>query len=243
MITISAAVAQIIAQPAPVIILDTCNLLDLFRRDSTRQQPRVPSEEIGVASQLLQLAPGRPTAIHLVVPELVPGEFADHADRIEKEFDRWLEFHDDNQAWLEEAAPWVGISLPTFLAVHPLGLHAAFRRLAEELLAQAIALDRDQPSLNRAVARLIAQKRPSHRKEIKDSIKLEQSLELCSQLRKPGFVGHVAFVSSNTNDYAAVSTTSQLHDDLQAEFSGVSLEYFPSLRAAIGSLRAIGELP
>ena len=38
MIPISAAVGQIIAQSAPVIILDTCNLLDLFRRDSTRQQ-------------------------------------------------------------------------------------------------------------------------------------------------------------------------------------------------------------
>jgi hypothetical protein len=50
MITIPAAVAQIGAQPAPVIILDTCNFLDLFRRDTARQQPRVPAEEIRTAS-------------------------------------------------------------------------------------------------------------------------------------------------------------------------------------------------
>ena len=50
MTTITAAVAQIIAKPAPVIILDTCNFLDLFRRDTTRQQPRVPAEEIRIAS-------------------------------------------------------------------------------------------------------------------------------------------------------------------------------------------------
>ena len=53
MTTITAAVAQIIAQRAPVIILDTCNFLDLFRRDTTRQQPRIPAEEIRIASELL----------------------------------------------------------------------------------------------------------------------------------------------------------------------------------------------
>ena len=41
MTSITAAVAQIIAQPAPVIILDTCNLLDLFRRsDATTASSR-----------------------------------------------------------------------------------------------------------------------------------------------------------------------------------------------------------
>ena len=87
MTTITAAVAQIIAKPAPVIILDTCNFLDLFRRDTTRQQPRVPAEEIRIASELLQLVTARPDAVHLVVPELVPGEFAGHANRIERAFD------------------------------------------------------------------------------------------------------------------------------------------------------------
>ncbi|MGA2702199.1 MAG: hypothetical protein ABSH35_14030 [Isosphaeraceae bacterium] len=243
MTSITAVAAQIIAQPAPVTILDTCNFLDLFRRDTTRQQPRVPAEEIRIASELLQLVTARPDAVHLVVPELVPGEFADHASRIEREFAGWLGFHDENQDWLAEAAPWIGTALPTPLAVHPLGLHAGFRRLANELLAQAIVLDRDQTSLNRAVARLIAKRRPSHKKEIKDSMNMEQSLELCSQLRNSGFTHPAVFISSNTNDYAAASTSSQLHNDLQAEFVAVSLEYFPSLRAAIGSLRARGVLP
>ena len=103
MTTITAAVAQIIAQPAPVIILDTCNFLDLFRRDTTRQQPRVPAEEIRIASELLQLVTARPDAVHLVVPELVPGEFADHANRTERAFDGWFGFHDENQDWLAEA--------------------------------------------------------------------------------------------------------------------------------------------
>jgi hypothetical protein len=85
MSTIADAVAHIRARAAPVILLDTCSLLDLFRRDSTRQQPRVSANEIRTAAELLQLVTARPDVVHLVVPELVPGEFADHADRIERE--------------------------------------------------------------------------------------------------------------------------------------------------------------
>jgi hypothetical protein len=81
---IADTMAQICAQAAPVVMLDTCSLLDLFRRDDPPQQPRVVSDEIRAASDLLQLVSARPGAAHLVVPELVPGEFADHADRIQK---------------------------------------------------------------------------------------------------------------------------------------------------------------
>lgn len=54
MTVIADAVAHISARPAPVVIVDTCNFLDLFRRDTTRRQPRVPAEEIRIAFQLLQ---------------------------------------------------------------------------------------------------------------------------------------------------------------------------------------------
>jgi hypothetical protein len=235
-IPIPAAVARILAQPAPVLIIDTCNFLDLFRRDGARPQPRVPWEEIRIASILLNKVTDQPGSVHLVVPELVPGEFADHADRIEREFDDWLGAHDRNQLWLAKATPWVGTALPSPFEVYPFGLQAAFRRLANDLLARALVLDRDPTSLNRAVARLIAKRRPSHKNEIKDSMNLEQSRELCSQLRNSGFTHSVAFISSNTNDYAAATSSSHLHVDLQPEFTAVSLEYFPSLRAALGAL-------
>jgi hypothetical protein len=243
MITIAAALAQIRASPAPVILLDTCSPLGLFRRDSVRQQPRVPADEIRTAAELLQLLTVRPDAAHLVVPELVPGEFADHADRIEREFEGWFQFHDENQNWFVEAALWVGTVLPSAAAVHPLGLHARLRQLAEDLLARALVLSPDQACLDRAVHRLIAKRRPSHKKEMKDSMNLEQCLELGTQLQRAGFPYARVFVSSNTNDFAETSTSSRLHPDLQADFAAASLAYFTSLRAAVGSLRASGQIP
>ncbi|HVA49772.1 MAG TPA: hypothetical protein VNH11_25620 [Pirellulales bacterium] len=102
---------------------------------------------------------------------------------------------------------------------------------------------RDQACLDRAVARLIAKRRPSHQKEIKDSMNLEQSLELSGRLQNAAFAPARVFVSSNTNDFAAGATSAAVHPDLQGEFAAAGLEFFTSLRAALGSLRARGQLP
>ncbi len=55
MITIADASAQIQAHPAPVILIDTCSLLDLFRRDAKSLQPRAPAEVIQSAPEFLLL--------------------------------------------------------------------------------------------------------------------------------------------------------------------------------------------
>lgn len=240
MTTIADAATHITTRPAPVLFIDTCSFLDLFRRDGTRKQPRVAPDEVRAAADLLQLATAHADAVHLVVPELVPREFADNAGEIEQDFQRWLRFHDDNQSWLADAAVWVGVSLPAPALIQSVGLHARFRQLADNLLTQAIVLDRDQACLDRAVARLIAKRRPSHKKEIKDSMNLEQCLEFSARLHGAGFARPRVFVSSNTTDFAE-HPSPRLHPDLQPEFAACSLEYFPSLQGTLGSLRARGE--
>lgn len=242
MTPISKAVKKILATPAPVFILDTCSLLDLFRRDFNRKQPRVPPEEIKAAAEISQLVAAKPDAAHLVVPELVPGEYADHANQVEREFEDWLRFHDENQNQLAETALWVGLTLPAPEPVHPFGIQAACRKVAEDLLTKAVVLARDQTCLDKAVARLIAKRRPSHKKEIKDSMNLEQSLDLSCQLQNAGFTRTRVFVSSNTNDFAESASSSAVHSDLQKEFAATGLEYFTSLRAALGNLRAKGQI-
>ncbi len=239
---ISVVADRIRASPAPVLIIDTCNYLDLFRRDDVSKQPRVEFEDIQTAADLLALAPPLPNNVHLVAPELVPGEFSDNADRIVRGFESWLASHDANQRWLTEAALSLVTALPQPTEVLPLDMHLKLRQLAEDLLARATVLDRDQQCLERAVVRLIAKRRPSHNKEMKDSMNLEQSLELSRILRAdPPLAYPCVFVSSNTNDFAAPKS-SKLHADLQADFDAASLLYFTSLRAAVGSLRAQGLL-
>jgi hypothetical protein len=243
-ISIAAAVTHILARPpAPVILIDTCTFLDLFRRDEKRFQPRVPSQEIQAAADLVDLVTSRPDTVHLLVPELIPREYADHADREEATFRGWTAFHDENQDWLYETSLCVALALPAPLSVLPFGLAARLRTLANDLLGKAKVLDRDQSCLDRAVVRLINKTRPSHKKEMKDSMNLEQCLDLSRRLDKAGFSRSRVWVSSNTNDFAQVTTSSQLHTDLQGDFTAAGLKYFTSLRAAINQLRAGGEIP
>ena len=242
MTSIATAAAQIRASPALVLIVDTCNFLDLFRGGDGSKRKLLPEEEIQTAAALLALVAVNPLAVHLIVPELIPIEFADNADKVAGGFESWIKNHDMNQHWLVESAFSVAVALPQPMEVFPLDLHLRFRKLAEDLLARATVLDRDQQCLERAVARLIAKHRPSHEKEIKDSMNLEQSLELSRMLAtNPALPYPQIFVSSNTNDFAKPNTT-KMHPDLQAEFDAASLTYSTSLREAVGSLRAQGLL-
>jgi hypothetical protein len=243
MITIANASAQIQANPVPVIFIDICSLLDLFRRDAKSFQPRVPADEIQAAAKLLDLITASPDAAHLIVPELIPREYADHADAIEREFGLWTRHHDENQDWIIQAASCVAVSIPHPSAIHHLGFASRFRALADELLARSLVLDRAAGCLDRAVIRLITKCRPSHRKEMKDSMNLEQCLELSRQLHHAGFAKSRVFVSSNTNDFADAATTSMVHADLQGDFSAAGLDYYTSFRSAIRQLRLNGEIP
>jgi hypothetical protein len=243
-ISIADAVSQIQTQaPVPVILIDTCSLVDLFRRDEKRLQPRVPAQEIRAAADLLDLVTALPQTVHLIVPELVPGEYAEHADREEAIFEGWTMFHDHNQDWLAEASLYVAVAIPLPLLVYPFALAARLRALSDELLANAKVLERDQQCLDRAVVRLINKSRPSHKKEMKDSMNLEQCLELSRRLQRAGSAKSRVWVSSNTNDFAQTPTSSQLHADLQADFMAAGIKYFTSLRAAMSNLRAAGEIP
>jgi hypothetical protein len=233
------------AAPAPVILIDTCTFLDLFRADESQTripyQPRAPHQEIRAAADLLALVNATPGAAHLIVPELVPREYTDHADAIQGQFRKWTELHDRNQDWLVEAGLSVALTLPTPHPVHPHDLAALLRRLADDLLAKALVLERDAVCVDRALRRLIDKIRPSHRKEVKDSMNLEQCLDLSGRLQAVGFTRSRVWVSSNTNDFAQPSS-SQIHADLQSDFAGAGLKYFTSLRAALGRLRADAEI-
>ena len=121
----------------------------------------------------------------------------------------------------------------------PAGCH----KLADELLSSAVVLARDAGCLDRAVARLVKKRRPSHKKEMKDSMNLEQAIELCQQLTAAGFTRARGVVSSNVNDFSGGANDPALHTDLRDEFAKVGLEYFTSFEATVGELRSRGELP
>lgn len=241
MTPIQDALALILKHPAPVIILDTCNLLDLFRRDLKDNVPKSGPEELQAALALLRFVAVSPRYAYVVTPELVAGEFADHADRIENDFDAWFRPHDESREWFSRVSSLLGVTLPPPVSLQTQQFAAGCRKIADNLLTASIRLSRDQTCLDRALVRLVGKARSSHKKEIKDSMNLEQSLELSRRLRAAPLGFDCVFVSSNTSDFANPKST-RLHDDLVKDFRDAGLSYFPSLRAMVGRLQLIGQL-
>ncbi|WP_165230216.1 PIN domain-containing protein [Aquisphaera insulae] len=241
------AARRIIENPSPVIFIDTCAFVDLFRHQEKEPLPTFKADDLSAAIEVrnsiqMEFVEGARRSlegsVHLVVPELVPIEFKDHVDRIESNFRRWVEAQNESQKWLGEVMAILPQVAPSETASVSLEISRRCRSIAEELLDAAVVLDRDRACLDRAIGRLIGKIRPSHCKEVKDSMNLEQSLELCRQLKAGGHSHRRAFVSSNTSDFAAAKTSSHVHPDLDRDFRNVSLEYFTSIRAAWGAIRS-----
>lgn len=129
----------------------------------------------------------------------------------------------------------LGLPLPAHSVYAGLGLLAYLQTTAEMLLDVCWALERQQDCVGAAVQRVFDRSRPSHKREVKDSIHLEHCLELARRVRHGGFAEEIIFVSANKSDYGP-AVAQQPHADLQPAFGDVNMSYYDGLDDAIADL-------
>jgi hypothetical protein len=235
MTLIADIIHDIIANPAPVLFLDTCILLDVV--PPLRSKP----DEVRIAQLFLTSVQKNPKTIHLLVPSPVQPEWDTHI------LERVNECTTAVNACNAVAAICGHLTLPVVAAL-PAGvltMPALLHQLSTDLLAACVTIDNDGLALARAVDRIIAYRHPvkqPHSKGAKDSVILEHAVETTAQLRNAGFAEICIFVSSNTGDFANPGSTN-LHDQLAASFNPVNLRYAVSLADAEGVLTAAGWVP
>jgi hypothetical protein len=236
MTLIADIIHDITANPAPVLFLDTCILLDVVRAP-LRSKP----DEVRFAQLFLTSVQKNPKTIHLLVPSPVQPEWDTHI------LERVNECMTAVNACNAVAAICGHLALPEVAAL-PAGvlkMPALLRQLSTDLLAACVTIDNDGLALARAVDRIIAYRHPvkqPHSKGAKDSVILEHAVETTAQLRNAGFAEICIFVSSNTGDFANPGSTN-LHAQLAASFNPVNLRYAVSLADAEGVLTAAGWVP
>lgn len=236
MTLIADIIHDITANPAPVLFLDTCILLDVVRAP-LRSKP----DEVRFAQLFLTSVQKNPKTIHLLVPSPVQPEWDTHI------LERVNECTTAVNACNAVAAICGHLALPEVAAL-PAGvlkMRALLRQLSTDLLAACVTIGNDGLALARAVDRIIAYRHPvkqPHSKGAKDSVILEHAVETTAQLRNAGFAEICIFVSSNTGDFANPGSTN-LHAQLAASFNPVNLRYAVSLADAEGVLTAAGWVP
>jgi hypothetical protein len=242
--TLEAAAGNLVASPRPLLFLDTCDLINLLQVLTT-----ISVSELRAANRLLAALDANPQRCQPVVTYVTAIEFTQKTDPTNPVYvlDRMgkrmppdeviyqLELAGAQLSRLHEVRQELGLPLPAPTVYAGLGLLADLQTTAEMLLDVCWALEREEACVNAAVQRVFDKRRPSQKREVKDSIHLEHCLELARQARVNGFVEEILFASANTNDYGP-AVAQQPHVDLRHDFAAVQMSYHESLGAAVAHL-------
>lgn len=240
-VPIAEVAERIRVTPAPVLIVDSCNFLNLFEAEKGKLIP-LGDEEVKAARRILHLLSNDGAELHLVVPELVPREFQDNTEQVIKKLLGWIRDYDAMQTQVADVCRAIGLQPPMPSNAQQLRLDQELKGLADALRDKATVLARDPECLERAVNRVVKKQRPSsnENQQLKDSMNLEQAFALCLQLDTNGPFGHPkCFVSSDVSGYG-VEKKDHVHEDLEPEFTAVGLKYFKSFQAVRGYLMSHG---
>lgn len=229
---IAQAVADLTANPRPVLFLDTCTLLDVVRAPLRNLIPTVR------AGLELRTLAGTGT-VQLFVQDIVPREWADNLPSARKDGETGIQAF--TATW--ELAHEFGQPAPPLPALPPGTLIDELEKLSKDLLDAAEVIERDHHGMSAAIDRVAAKLKPSSAKgPVKDCHILCHALRLSDLLRAGGYTRWRVLVSSNRSDFAA-PLASVFHPDIVPEANAAGLRYAVSLEAAVADLKAAGEIP
>lgn len=213
---------MIVSREQGVLLLDTCALGDIIR-----ELHRTGHKGKSAAASAQVLARVSPL---VVVTDTVVEEWARNRQLVVSECKNDLRNLDKAVDRVSRTGALLGYEIPR-LNVERTGIVDALARSADQLLALALVLDRDDGAYARAVSRAVQRRRPSAKGKIHDSLIVEHYLCLCEASRAAGFVGQCSFVSSNTRDYCGLD--GELHRDLAGDFAAHGLEFSTDLSGAL----------
>jgi hypothetical protein len=231
-------VGRVVAAPKPVICLDTCDILEVVQcLDWERPSAARNTACVASARRLLTTLVADPDRALVVVTDLVVTEWHQNIAEIRDHALRFLSQVDGVVRRAHQAAMAAGTTLAAYTDLSASTLVDDLVELSRALLDQATRIDLEPPTLDLAVQRVLARRRPSQDGHLKDSIHFEHYLELARRFRAAGFAEECVFVSRNKKDFWHGQQPS-VHPDLAPEIDdpAVRLRFFGSLEAALGHL-------
>lgn len=225
--------ANVVSLGAPVLMLDTCVLLDVVR-DITRKD--VQLHNVQAAMSMLRAAETNSDLVVLMA-EQVSIELRENLSEVETGAVTSLEKFLAQALRVDQVAAVFGAV--GNMATSHLSDHVARAMLAmERWKTAALPVTPSGSVPARAIYRVVSAIAPSRKGKdsTKDCLIVETYLEAAAQLRSAGFTGKIVFGSSNTDDYMD-KVTRQLHSVLENEFASYDMHYgmnFGSMKHLLG---------
>jgi hypothetical protein len=224
-------VGRIGAAPAPVLLGDSCALMDITR-DPTRE--KFSAGHARSTIRLVERAESKPPTLWLPLAAQVLTEIGDN--RLGT-----LQGAEANLKKLEATVEHVRLLMSAFgvntTAIIPRLVESGFADLTNGILTRYLdaGLHVEQPAevANRAFARIAANLAPSRKaQQAKDCAVIETYLHLTRQLRENKINVPVVFLTTNKNDYSAPNHDASIHPDLAADFEAAELHYATNFQMA-----------
>jgi len=229
----STDLAKVVSLRAPVLMLDTCVLLDVIR-DITR--PDVHLHNVKAAMAMLQASESGKDLVVLMA-EQVSTELRENLPNVEKGAKTSLEMFRTQAIRVDQVAAEfgaVGTMATSHLADHVARARKTMARW--ERVSLPAVPSSSVPA--RAIHRVVDAIAPSRKGKdsTRDCLIFETYLEAAAQIRAASFTGKIVFGSSNVDDYVDKGTR-KLHLVLETEFASHSMEYgmnFGSMQHLLG---------
>jgi hypothetical protein len=220
------AVRRVLAAPAPVLLPDTCAILDLVR-DPTREY--FSADQVEAARRIVQMVEARPRRLWLPITAQVLTERQQNQAPIRLESEVRIRKLEENVHHVQRILGAHGLNTT---AISPSLVLSDFPTKAGELVNRFFGVAhhvRNARDVNRrAIARMAANRAPSKRgQQTKDCI-----VSLAALLRQGGFQGQIVFFTTNTQDYSDPQNKGTVHPDLVAEFRAVNMRYAVNFQMA-----------
>ena len=201
----------------PVLLIDTCSVLDIVRC-SMRMKPA----DVQAALDLVAATNFDPPRCYLIRSSLVEREFENHIYSTKKELENELNDLTARIGCLDVAAEYFGVAR---MGVQPAPeLSGCLERLAREIITKCEPIDPHVDAQARAHQRVVSATAPARpsKQSYKDCVIFEEYLELANRYQIGSRNQAVAFVTSNTDDYRREGKT---HPDIEsaAEAAGLRI--------------------
>ncbi|WP_105173089.1 PIN domain-containing protein [Pseudoalteromonas sp. T1lg24] len=213
---------KIMQEPRPVLLLDTCVLLDLVR---TCSREGADVNTIFAAQSFLNQ-----NSVWMIISEIVQSELLENIETVYTEVEKHLKKLDKNLVQFQNTLSKLPASGTFNYTRKPseYGLHNELKLLSEQLQQQALVIDLDNECAGRAMGRVVQNIAPSAlgKDESKDCTIYEHYLELCRQLRVASFSKDIVFSSSNKSDFGEPN---KLRQPIDTELSSLNVKFVNNL--------------
>jgi len=226
-------ISNILRDPAPIIFLDTCVILDIIR---VLYREKVDNRILKSAKDLIRRSKIEPKKLWLLTSEIVEIEWNNNIDSVVRDLRSEIVKLEKNflslKIILEDIFPETCIQYPD---IKTYSLDTFLRNYSEKLLTSSISFLNDEECLAKSTLRVIKNEAPASKgkSEAKDCMIIEHYLKVSQRLQENGFNEKRIFITSNSNDYGNPSDTKE---PLKCEFDKIGLEYVNNFSWAISMI-------